>query len=92
MPKKLYAVLASAALLASTSACATRETPLAASDIAPSRQLSSWCQGDRTIRYNPAPAAGVADAGNRFDSDETVAELQEHNARLRAACPEPEAP
>jgi hypothetical protein len=29
----------------------------------------------------------VNDLGNRFDTDETVRELQEHNARYRAACP-----
>jgi hypothetical protein len=39
------------------------------------------------IGYAPAPAAGADDPGNRFDTDETVRELQEHNARLRAACP-----
>ena len=89
MPNRTFAALASVALSVMLTACATRETPRPASDIAPSRDLSSWCQGDRTISYQPAPAAGANDPGNRFDSEETVAEIQAHNARLRAACPTP---
>lgn len=92
MPSKIFASAASAVLLVTTSACATRGTLPAASDTAPSRSLSSWCQGDRPVRYNPAPEAGIADPGNRYDSDETVTELQEHNARYRAACPDGEGP
>jgi len=53
--------------------------------------LSSWCQGDRPISYQAAPAEGVDDPGNVYDSDETILEIQTHNARYRAACPEPEA-
>jgi hypothetical protein len=58
-----------------------------ASDSTPTRAASSWCQGDRTVSYSPAPAAGADDPGNRYDTEETVRELQEHNARLRGACP-----
>lgn len=39
------------------------------------------------MSYVPAPAAGADDPGNRYDTDETVRELQAHNARYRAACP-----
>lgn len=92
MPKNSLKALASAALLALTSACSTTGTSEPASDTAPQRSLSSWCQGDRTISYQAAPEAGVDDPGNVFDSDETVAEVQAHNARLRAACPGPEGP
>lgn len=88
MPNRTFAALASAVLLASTSACSTTGTSEPASDIAPRRELSSWCQGDRTISYQAAPAAGVSDPGNVFDSDETILEIQSHNARLRAACAE----
>ena len=88
MLKKTFGLLASAALLASISACSTTGTSPPASDIAPRRDLTSWCQGDRTISYQSAPEAGVDDPKNRFDSDETVAEVQAHNARLRAACPQ----
>jgi len=51
---------------------------------------SSWCQGDGPIGYASADEAGQDDPGNRFDSDETVAEIQAHNARYRAACREPD--
>lgn len=86
MPNRPFVALATAALLVMSSACSTLGTPRVASDTTPSRSLSSWCQGDRKIRYNPAPEAGMADPGNQYDTDETVAELQQHNARLRAAC------
>ena len=91
MLSKTFAALASAALLATSSACSTVTDQRLASDTAPSRDRSSWCQGDTTIRYAQADAAGQDDPGNRFDRDETVTAIQEHNARLRAACPE-EAP
>lgn len=68
------------------------EPKTAASDITPRRDLSSWCQGDKPISFAPAPAAGANDPGNQFDTDETVRELQAHNARYRAACPEPAKP
>lgn len=87
MLNKTYALVASAVLLAMLTACGTRGNLPDASDITPSRDNSSWCQGDRTISYNPAPEAGADDPGNRYDSDETVKEAQAHNARYRAACP-----
>lgn len=59
-----------------------------ASDTAPSRQRSSWCQGDTPLRYAQADEPGQDDPGNRFDREETVNAAQEHNARLRAACAE----
>lgn len=40
------------------------------------------------ISVDPAPSAGVDDAGNQWDSDATVAEVFAHNARLEAACKE----
>ncbi|WP_165362151.1 hypothetical protein [Qipengyuania thermophila] len=43
---------------------------------------------DREIPYRLAPAANADDRGNRYDTDETVAHIDRHNARLRAACPE----
>jgi len=78
-----FAVIAAA--LSLTSACATRQkdSPAAASDIA----RSSLCLIDRKIPLRPAPEAGAADPGNRFDSDETTDALAEHNARFDAACP-----
>lgn len=86
MPNRIFAALASAALYASITACSTRGTDQLASDTAPSRANSSWCQGDKPISYAPAPEAGAADPANVFDTEETVAEIQAHNARYRAAC------
>ena len=85
MLKKTYALAASAALLVTTSACKTvgDEPPASAID----RSRSSWCQGDSTIGYAQADQAGQDDPGNELDTDETVAEIQAHNARYRAACP-----
>lgn len=45
---------------------------------------------DQPIRgLHPAPAEGVNDTGNVFDTDETLDKVLEHNARLAAACPSP---
>jgi len=49
--------------------------------------LTSWCQGDAEIGYEPAQP-GEADPLNELDSALTVAEIQAHNARYRAACPD----
>lgn len=88
MRKPIFAALASAALLVTNSACSTVTGPPPASDTGPARKNSSWCQGDGPIRYAQADEAGQDDPGNRFDREETVTAVQEHNARLRAACPE----
>lgn len=40
----------------------------------------------KLVRFNPAPAAGVDDPGNTFDTDETVKDLIEQNAAWRAIC------
>ena len=84
MPKKTFVV--SAMLIASLSACKTAETQPGVS--VTDRSRSSWCQGDRLLSYTPAEAAGMDDPRNERDTDATVAEIQAHNARLRAACPE----
>lgn len=60
-----------------TSACGPRETL---------RTVSDFCLNDREVRYSVAPAPGVDDAGNQFDTDETVRDLIEHNAVLRRLC------
>ncbi len=77
------------AMLAIASACATARpgTSAAASDTA----RSSLCLIDRALPVRAAPAAGMDDPGNRFDTDDTTEALLEHNARLRAACPSPDA-
>lgn len=60
-----------------TSACGPRETL---------RTVSDFCLNDREVRYNVATESGVDDAGNLFDTDETVRDLIEHNAVLRRLC------
>lgn len=89
MPNRICALLASALLLLTTTACGTRGEDLPrASDIAPSRDLSSWCQGDRPLQYAQADEEGQDDPGNQLDTEETVAAIQAHNVRLEAACNE----
>jgi hypothetical protein len=48
--------------------------------------VSDFCLNDREVRYSVAAAPGVDDAGNKFDTDETVRDLIEHNAVLRRLC------
>ncbi len=85
MRNRICALAVSAALSGMLGACATVSDPKPASDT--NRSLTSWCQGDTLLRYRQADHAGQDDPGNTMDSDPTVAEIQEHNARLRAACP-----
>lgn len=63
------------------------QTPAAMPAVA-SVSETSLCQIDRALTYSVAPEEDADDAGNRFDTDETVRELIAHNARLRAACPD----
>ena len=74
---------ASAVLIVMLSACKTVTAPAPAIDTG----LSSWCQGDEIIRYAAADHPNQDDPGNTMDRDKTVAEIQAHNARLRAGCP-----
>ena len=87
MQNRLLKVTMAGALLVTISACKTVPAPLPVSDTGQTRTESSWCQGDAPLRYSQADSAGVNDPGNVLDSDATVTELQEHNARYRAACP-----
>ena len=87
MLSKKSAVVVSATLAAMLTACETTggKEPASAS----ARPNSSWCQGDSELGYAAADSAGQDDPGNQMDTDETVKEIQAHNARLRAACPHP---
>ena len=77
-PVKTCAILAIALLM--TSACGQPERPRTASDS---------CLIFRRISIEPAPAAGADDAGNKWDSDQTVFEVLQHNAAYDVACPSP---
>lgn len=64
--------------LVMTSACGQPERP---------KTVSDFCLNDRAITVAPAAAAGQDDPGNRFDSDETVNQVLEHNAVFDRLCP-----
>lgn len=71
-----FATLATA--LATTSACGQPERPRIASD---------FCLASQRISAEPAPAAQTNDPGNRFDTDETLFQVLEHNEVLDRLCP-----
>lgn len=62
------------------SACSPRETP---------RTVSDFCLIAQPIKFSVAPAAGVDDPGNQYDTDETVAGLTEANGVWRRLCEKP---
>lgn len=77
-PMRLARLLAIPVLVSLTmSACGQPE---------PLRTVSDTCLTMKLVRFNPAPAAGVDDPGNTFDTDETVADLIEQNAAWRTIC------
>lgn len=64
--------------------CATTVTgPLF---LAESLFVRNICLNDRALTAEPAPAPGVDDPGNRFDSDETFAGILVHNAVHERLC------
>lgn len=65
--------------LATTSACVQPERPQTASD---------FCLNARRITIEPAPVEGMDDAGNLFDSDETVEQVLGHNHVMDRLCPQ----
>lgn len=66
------------ALLATISACGQPERP---------RTVSDSCLVFKRLSAEPAPAAGVDDPGNRFDTDETFIGTLEHNNAFDRLCP-----
>lgn len=73
---KRFALLTAA--LAMTSACGPRERLGTASDL---------CLAAKRISAEPAPATGADDPGNRFDTDETLLQVLEHNQVMDELCP-----
>lgn len=49
--------------------------------------IDTSCSTFRAISYAQLPAGQVDDPGNKADSDETVAEIDQHNAKYDASCP-----
>lgn len=74
---------AAVAMLPLIAACQTREAIPAVASVSE----TSLCQVDRVVTYSVAPVADANDAGNKWDTDETVKALMAHNTRLKAACP-----
>lgn len=60
------------------SACGQPERP---------KTVSDFCLNDRPVTIAPAPAPAADDPGNRFDSEETVDQVLEHNAVHHRLCP-----
>ena len=65
-------------LLAATAACATPEPLRIVTDTS--------CTTFKAISYAQLPAGVADDAGNKADSDETVREIDAHNAKWDALC------
>lgn len=72
--------IAALALLFTSSACAHNETP-------PPRSVSDFCLNDKALTVSTAPAAGVDDPGNRYDTDDTSLQVFTHNAVYHSLCP-----
>jgi hypothetical protein len=68
-------------MLAALAACATVAPPKTVSDVS--------CAAFKPISFAQLPAGQTNDDGNKADSDATVAEIGEHNARFDAICPDP---
>lgn len=67
-----------AALLAMGSACGQPARP---------KTVSDFCLSTQRISAEPAPAIGADDPGNRFDTDDTLFQVLEHNAVVDRLCP-----
>lgn len=63
--------------LAMTSACGQPEHP---------RTVNDFCLIDKRVSVEPAPVAGADDVGNQWDTDQTLAEVLEHNAVHDRVC------
>lgn len=70
--------------LAALGACATAEPPKTASDVS--------CSLFTTISYAQLAAGVTFDAANTADSDETVRQIEAHNAKYDTVCGTPLAP
>jgi hypothetical protein len=69
-----------AVTLSTLSACGQPEPP---------RTVSDFCLAGKRLTAEPAPIAGLDDPGNRFDTEQTFAEVIEHNAVFDRLCAKP---
>lgn len=51
------------------------------------KSVSDFCLNSQRITVSVAPATGANDPGNKFDTDETVNQVFEHNAVVDRLCP-----
>lgn len=51
------------------------------------RTVSDFCLIAKGISYASKPAAETETAANNFDTDETVAQVEEHNLKYLRRCP-----
>lgn len=65
-------------MLLALAACATQERPKTVSD--------TGCIVFKPISFANAPADTMDDAGNKFDTPQTVGEIMQHNAAYDGAC------
>lgn len=52
----------------------------------PPRTVSDFCLAAKRLTAEPAPMAGMDDPGNRFDTEQTFAEVAEHNSVFDRLC------
>lgn len=71
-------LIAVAALCFTSSACGQPE---------PLRTAGDFCPNAKRISAEPAPQAGMDDPGNKFDTEQTFAEVVAHNAVVDRLCP-----
>ena len=72
--------------LSSLTACETSSTDPGV------RTVSDYCLIARGISYASQPAGQEEDSRNRFDTAETVRDVEEHNVVYRRRCPRPVQP
>jgi hypothetical protein len=65
-------------MLAALAACGTHERL---------RTVDTSCSAFSAISYAQLPQGQTDDPGNKADSDETVKQIEAHNARFDALCP-----
>ena len=66
-------------MLAVLGACATRE---------PLKTVSDTCLNLRALTYAELPEGATDDPGNQADTPQTVREIETHNAKYDAVCPQ----
>lgn len=82
------------AMLGALGACATAEPPKTVSDVSCAlfSPISFAQMASAEIEAAKAQARDVIDSGNKADTDQTVREIEAHNAKYDTVCGDPLAP